>query len=157
MKSIQHIGKEANKWEEQFFTGHNPDAQIEYGICPEQKIEMLGAVLHAITTHGAKRVADIAKLSERHVFEVSKGNKSPSERTLAKLHSAAKFLKSANVSEQGLRQRIKTLMEKNQVSIRSLAVELETDSSNLAKVLSGGRNAGDWLIRAEKYLINIGK
>ena len=157
VKSIQHIGKEANKWEEQFFTGHNPDAQIEYGICPEQKIEMLGAVLHAITTHGAKRVADIAKLSERHVFEVSKGNKSPSERTLAKLHSAAKFLKSANVSEQGLRQRIKTLMEKNQVSIRSLAVELETDSSNLAKVLSGGRNAGDWLIRAEKYLINIGK
>lgn len=37
VKAIQHIGKEANKWEEQFFTGMDDEAQIEYGLCPEQK------------------------------------------------------------------------------------------------------------------------
>jgi hypothetical protein len=29
--AIVHIGKEANKWEEQFFTGFDEEAQIEYG------------------------------------------------------------------------------------------------------------------------------
>jgi len=37
--------------------------------------------------------------------------------------------------------------------IRSLATALETDSSNLAKVLSGSRNAGDWLIHAQGYFM----
>jgi hypothetical protein len=30
--SIVHIGKEADKWEEQFFLGLDEDAQIEYGV-----------------------------------------------------------------------------------------------------------------------------
>ena len=31
---VVHIGKEANKWEEQFFTGFDEEAQIEYGADP---------------------------------------------------------------------------------------------------------------------------
>ena len=29
---ILHIGKEANKWEEQYFLGEDDDAEIEYGV-----------------------------------------------------------------------------------------------------------------------------
>ena len=29
---ILHIGKEANKWEEQYFLGPDDDAEIEYGV-----------------------------------------------------------------------------------------------------------------------------
>ena len=29
---ILHIGKEANKWEEQYFLGEDEDAEIEYGV-----------------------------------------------------------------------------------------------------------------------------
>ena len=29
---ILHIGKEANKWEEQYFLGADDDAEIEYGV-----------------------------------------------------------------------------------------------------------------------------
>lgn len=30
---ILHIGKEANKWEEQYFLGPDDEAAIEYGVC----------------------------------------------------------------------------------------------------------------------------
>jgi len=35
----------------------------------------------------------------------------------------------------------------------SLAANLEIDPSNLAKILSGHRNAGEQLIRADEYLM----
>jgi hypothetical protein len=43
-------------------------------------------------------------------------------------------------------------MEERQVSIRSLAGELEIDLLNLAKVLSGSRSTGEHLVRVHKYL-----
>ncbi len=33
--SISHVGKEANRWEQQFFTGPSQDTQIEYGASPD--------------------------------------------------------------------------------------------------------------------------
>ncbi len=152
VKSVQHIGKEANKWEEQFYTGLDPDAQIEYGICPERKGEMLQNVVQAITTFGAKNIADAAKLSEKYVFEVGKGRRNPSEKVIARLHSAVKALEAARGSEEGLRQRIRELMDERDISIRGLAAALELDASNLAKILSGERSAGDQLFRVDAYL-----
>jgi transcriptional regulator with XRE-family HTH domain len=152
VKSVLHIGKEANKLEEQFYLGLDPEAQLEYGISPEQKDEMLQYVLQAISVHGAKNMADAAKLTERHVLKISSGKANPSEKALAKLHAAAKILDNAAVSEEVMRQRVKGIMEERQVSIRNLAAALETDPSNLAKILSSDRNAGDWLIRAHKHL-----
>lgn len=70
---------------------------------------MLESVLLVITIHGAKNIADAAKLSERHVLEIEKGKTIPSEKALTKLYSAAKTLKSVSESEQALRQRIKAI------------------------------------------------
>jgi hypothetical protein len=33
-RQINYIGKEANRWEEQFFLGMDEDAEIEYGADP---------------------------------------------------------------------------------------------------------------------------
>ena len=33
---LVHIGKEANKWEEQHFLGEDEDAEIEYGVDPNE-------------------------------------------------------------------------------------------------------------------------
>ncbi len=153
LKSVQHIGKEANKWEEQFYLGLDPEAQIEYGICPEQKNEILKAVLKSISIHGAKSIAEAARMSERYVLEVGKGKTSPSEKALTRLQSAVKALENANASEHGLRQRISAMMEERKISIRSLAANLEIDPSNLAKILSGLRKSGNQLIRAYEYLM----
>ena len=155
VKSIQHIGKEANKWHEQSFTGFDPDAQLEYGISAEQKDEILKSVLQAVTIYGAKNVALAAKLSARHVRDISKGKTNPSELVFIKLQSAVKILESVNASEQGLRQKIKEMMEEKNISIRSIAAKFEIDASNLAKVLSGLRSSKDQLIRMHAYLMEL--
>jgi predicted transcriptional regulator len=155
VKSIQHIGKEANKLEEQFFTGFDPDAQLEYGISPEQKDEILKSVLQAITIYGAKSVATAAKLSARHVLDISKEKTNPSELVFIKLQSAVKILESVSASEQELRQKIKEMMEEKNISIRSIASKFEIDASNLAKVLSGLRSSKDQLIRMHANLMEL--
>jgi len=32
---VRYIGKEANRWEEQFYLGYDPETQIEYDGGPE--------------------------------------------------------------------------------------------------------------------------
>jgi hypothetical protein len=113
VKSIQHIGKEANKWEEQFFTGLNPDAQIEYGMCAKEKTEMLETVLQAIKRYGAKPMADISKLSQRHILNFKKEKTNLSEHSLQKLYSAVKILEHSYKKENELRELIRnTIKEK---------------------------------------------
>ena len=110
-------------------------------------------VFQAIVVHGAKEVAEAAKLSAHHVLNIGKGTAIPSEKALARLHSAAKALKTSSVEERGMRQRTKEMMDERNISIRGLAANLEIDHSNLAKTLSGHRNAGDLLIRVYEYLM----
>ena len=113
---------------------------------------MLQSVMQAIPVFGAKNTADAAKLTERYVLAVGKGKKNPSEKALARLHSAVKTIETANASEEGLRQRIRGMMEDRDISIRSVAATLELDASNLAKILSGDRSSGDQLIRVHAHL-----
>lgn len=138
--SIHNIGKEANKWEEQFFTGFDKDAQIEYGISEKQKIEMLETVLQAIKIYGVKPMADISKLSQRHVLNMFKGKTNLSENTLLKLYSASKTLENTNNKENELRELIRNTIKEKGVSIRKIARMAEIDPSNLFKLLSGKRN-----------------
>ncbi len=154
VKSVQHIGKEANKWEEQFVLGYDPDAQIEYGIAPEQKNEMLDAVLQAIKIHGARRLAEVTKLTEQYVLKICKGEAIPSEKTIAKLYRMSKIPENESVSEQELLKDINEIMKAKNFSIRWLATKLEIDASNLAKILSGRRSNADQLSRVYAYLIN---
>jgi lambda repressor-like predicted transcriptional regulator len=155
VKSIQHIGKEANKWEEQFYTGFNPDAQIEYGMCAEEKSEMLEAVLEAINKYGVKPMADVSKLSQRHVLNVNKSKTNLSENALLKLYSAVKTLEKANKKENELRKEIKKIMKGRGVSIRQLAEKIGIDPSNLSKLISGKRKNSEQLILTNSYLSEL--
>ena len=132
--------------------GYDPDAQIEYGIAPEQKNEMLDAVLQAIKIHGARRIAEVAKLSEQYVLKIYKGEKIPSEKAIAKLYRMSKIPENESVSEQELLMKISEMMKAKNISIRSLAEELEIDPSNLAKILSGQRKNADQLTHAYRNL-----
>jgi hypothetical protein len=52
---ILHIGKEANKWEEQHFLGEDEDAEIEYGA--DQSAELLDAQFRELCGRAGERVA----------------------------------------------------------------------------------------------------
>ena len=154
VKAIHHIGKEVNKWEEQFFTGFNPDAQIEYGISPEQRNKILKSVLQAIETYGANSVASAANLSERHVLKIYKEQTTPSELALAKLDAAVKIIEEVSTHEQAQREGIKRMMEEKRISIRNLAIKIGIDASNLSKIISGRRNSSKQLRYIYVYLFD---
>jgi len=64
--------------------GFDLDAQIAYG----SSAESFHAVTHAINQYGIKRVAEVAKISVRHVGIIYHRKASPSERMLVKLPGA---------------------------------------------------------------------
>jgi hypothetical protein len=70
VKSIQQIGKEANKWEEQSIIGLDTEALIEYGTSPEEDAARLNAILESIERFGIKRMAITAGLSRRCVSDI---------------------------------------------------------------------------------------
>ncbi len=73
MVAIEHIGKEANRWEEQLYLGENPEAQIEYGVSPEQKERIRGSTLTLCRPFGPAKLAKQAGLSVSDASDILSG------------------------------------------------------------------------------------
>lgn len=147
VNAIRYIGKEANKWEEQSLLGADPDAQIEYGVNPDDKNRMLQRVWDAITAHGAKAVAQASRLSPRHVRKVLHGQSQPSGATLAKLYAAARSLEAEIAHAKNMLEKINATIATKNITVRGLAAKLDVDPSNLSKILSGRRASAKLLTR----------
>lgn len=139
VSGIHHIGKEADKWEEQYFMGLDSEAQLEYGICPKLREVQLAAVLRGIETHGAEKMARYAKLSGEGVRKIQTGKSKPSTKTLTRLAIAAIALDGERQVEEVQREKIKATMKERGISLRKFALELGVDASNLSKALSDKR------------------
>ena len=153
VRNVQHIGKEANKWEEQHFLGADPDAQIEYGISLEDKAHMIQISLQAIATHGVKSVAEAACISVRHVQKIDKGQSQPTDKTLIKLYTAAQVLEIENAHTQAILAKVKALVASKTITCNKLAARVDMDASNMNKTLSGKRAPTSVLIRKLASLV----
>lgn len=86
---IRHIGKEANKWEQQFFTGADDDAEVEYGAPAADIDALISAAKSAVQKAGGMRtLARTIGLSERHLRGVISGQRALSEETAQSLKMA---------------------------------------------------------------------
>jgi len=79
--AIDHIGKEADRWEEQFFVGLDEDAQIEYeseGIDPAAVRQMLLARGRSVSS---RQLAETSGISRNQIsaFRRGKGQLSPTQ------------------------------------------------------------------------------
>lgn len=152
VNAIQHIGKEANKWEEQFYTGMDDEAQIEYGISPDDRNAMLQAVLDAIGKHGNKAISTASRISSRQVLKIQCGQSHPTDATLAKLHTASQRLEAQTASAQAVLAQAKAMIASKTITIKGLAAKLGVDASNLAKVLIGQRSATEHMLQGINIL-----
>ena len=78
MIDIEYIGKEANRWEEQFYLGAIPDAQIVYSGTPsnsKQTAEVLDRLKAAAVSRGLRRVAFQLDLDRGHLSRVLGGKR----------------------------------------------------------------------------------
>jgi len=63
MTGVRHIGKEANKLEEQMFLGVDEDAEADYGISPEQVMALVDELRELAKSLGRKPVANAIGIS----------------------------------------------------------------------------------------------
>jgi hypothetical protein len=76
------IGKEANRWEEQFFLGADQDAAIVYGEVPGDRADLEERVRQGIRRFGQRATARAARMSLR---DVSLAAREPGKLSLAQL------------------------------------------------------------------------
>ena len=84
---VHHIGKEANRWEKQFYLGFDEEEQIEYGVAPEETKKVLETLRSKIKKTGQREIAKESGISRRTVSRVMQG-KSVRKKIVARILGA---------------------------------------------------------------------
>lgn len=142
VSGVEYIGKESNKWEEQFFLGADPEQELRYGVRPATRKSISRGVKAIVASQGLRDTATRLKISRGKLSELLKlgfGGCKPEfmqriSGTLADINSA---LVQENRHESELLKLSKREIRENGIS--NFARQLEMDSANLAKMLSGAR------------------
>lgn len=138
---IRYIGKESNKWEEQFFLGLNGDHDIEYGANPENGAKFMLNISQAVTAHGERKLAESAGISRTTIRDLMvHKNPKMSAATTTKINSAISKLQAEIQEIDKLRQM--ALEEMLKVGNSEFARRLNVDASNLFKCIIGNRKIG---------------
>ncbi len=145
---IRYIGKETNRWEEQFSLGLDPEAQPEYGLDPQSRSILSNEIDQAAKQFGQRRLADQAGISRQQLAEIITGRATPKAETLLKIAAAARALKKRESERRAAVAGLISLakVEIQQVGLRAFARENGIDPSNLANMLAGRRKISDDLI-----------
>lgn len=153
---VEHIGKEANRWEEQLYLGEDPEAQIEYGTSPEDLQRLLGSVLRKAQLFGQRQLATAAGLSLSEVSAVLTGQrKNPTHETLAKLYKGLQDLEAARRDQTEHETAVLTAVKKRcrRLTLRQFADNAAINASHLSEVLNGKRKLSKTMLaKLEKTL-----
>jgi hypothetical protein len=77
--AIRHIGKESNRWEEQFHLSHDEGANIDYGVAQENDLTSLDDLRTQIAAVGQRKVAALTGVSRRTLGRLLEGKTVRSE------------------------------------------------------------------------------
>jgi hypothetical protein len=81
---IRHIGKEANKWEEQFFVGFDDDEQIDYGLGDTGGARLADLAREAADRIGQRELALGLRISRGTLTRILKGQQVRQAETMAR-------------------------------------------------------------------------
>jgi hypothetical protein len=91
---VEYIGKESNRWEEQYFLGPDEGADIPYGPNPNAPITHVAELKSLVEEFGERQVALQIKTSRNTLRRMISGeNRAPSQRLLRQIAAAALALK----------------------------------------------------------------
>ena len=89
---VEYIGKEANRWEEQFFLGEAPAAHIEYGRHPDCHGRLIAVLIDAAKRFSMSRLAEAANMSRQQLHAIMYCGAQPKRGTIIQLCRAIKSL-----------------------------------------------------------------
>lgn len=87
--AIRQIGKESNRWEEQFYLGSDEGAEIDHGIAPEDEGALLDRLRAQVIAAGQRRVARASGVARRTIERLVTGGR-VRDAVVAKIHQALK-------------------------------------------------------------------
>ncbi len=153
---VEYIGKEANRWEERWHLGDDPEYQIIYGTSPEQFQELVNEVLERCSKLGVRKVVRAASgISLREVHYLIQGESNPTPDTIAKLKQGIEKLeKQQQEHEQRVQDVITEVKQRCQeISVRQFAEQVGVDHSHLTQCLNGRRPMSRAMLsKLETYL-----
>ena len=94
--ALDYIGKEANRWEERFYLGDAPDAQVAYGGHPKDRRCIAQMLRETANKVGLSEFARVARLSRPQLYALINGTAVPRPATLNKLCRAMVLLNTEN-------------------------------------------------------------
>ncbi len=71
MAGVRRIGKEANRREEQFYLGYDPETQIEYGTDEESAQLVHTRICEAAKVYGHRELARMAGVAREQLRAIS--------------------------------------------------------------------------------------
>lgn len=149
---IEHIGKETDRWEEQWFLGADPDSQIVYADIQAQ----WNSVMHDSQDYGTR---ELARASGLDVAEVSRlRTEKRMTRTLRMLMKLQAGIIQLRRSENEKASRKKSILDAvktrcQDISVRHLAELAGVEYTSLTRALTGKKKPSVGLLnRLEAYL-----
>jgi hypothetical protein len=98
---IEHIGKEANLWEEQLYLGELPEAQINYGFDPADLAMLEEALRDDLRVRGNQtRLAKTGVASRSSLYSFAKGG-TLGAKVLVRLYKAMQALEADDRERRG--------------------------------------------------------
>lgn len=158
--AVEHIGKEANRWEEQFHLGCDSDAQTEYGTAPEDQERILNVIRLAGEKFGQRALAKAAHVSLREVSAVLCGKREPTSTTLEKLYRAVPRMEAVACEQAEHIQKVLKQAEEmcQRIGLRRFTEKARIDAANLAHVMNGQRRPSRMMLAkleiALSYVLN---
>lgn len=95
-ETIEQIGKEADRWEEQFYLEADPEAEVNYGTSPDDAERAWIRVSEASKQHGMRNLARAAGISHTHVSRLIRGVCTRTPKALTRLAQAMAILEHAS-------------------------------------------------------------
>ena len=139
---IEYIGKESNKWEDQYYFGFDPEEEIHYGSKPVDAESLFEAVQAIVAAQGLRTTAKELRISRTKLSKLL-------ENEFGDCPTA--FLQRISRIVAGINSRLNQENERNSELLRlaeketrklgfsEFAKQIGVDVSNLKKVLSGDR------------------
>jgi hypothetical protein len=144
-----HIGKEADRWEEDELFGADEDSVTKYGFSSEDRDKAIATIRQTLESCTHFQLARSAKVSEHTIAKALQNDPHIRDETLAQLLAAANSREAK--AQLKAKEEAKLLAwvrgRVAQEGRNAIARHLGQDSGNLGKVLSGKRSVGKKLLR----------
>ncbi|MHB8637877.1 MAG: hypothetical protein ACYC96_15550 [Fimbriimonadaceae bacterium] len=137
---VEHIGKEADRWEDSLYSGESGEA-VNYGSDPSGKAAFIQAIADASEEFGPVALAKASRVSRKEITRIVNGESEARPETRGRLVRAITRLSDdqrAHVARQATEvAAIHDLVTQSGAS--RTATQLEVDRRNLRAILNGKR------------------